>query len=67
MKIEDNCVEYRSQQHEMLVEGTADFKPTENQIMEHGAKNGFFVTDIEIWFDNMQGFWRWNGNIIPLK
>jgi hypothetical protein len=32
MKIEDNCVEYRSQQHEMLVEGTADFKPTKNEI-----------------------------------
>ena len=66
MKIEDNCVEYRSQQHEMLVEGTSDFKPTENEIMEHGAKKGFFVTDIEIWFDSMQGFWRWNGNIIRL-
>lgn len=66
MKIEDNSVEYRSQQHEMLVEGTSDFKPNENEIMEHGAKNGFFVTDIEIWFDSMQGFWRWNGNIIRL-
>jgi len=65
--MEDNCIEYRTQQHEMIVEGTCDDKPTLPEIMEHGAKNGFFVSDIEMWFDSMQGFWRFNGNLLRLS
>ena len=67
IKLNDNEVEYRSQKHEMWVEGTADEKPTHDAIINHAKSKGYSVINIGIWHDDLQGFWRFNGDIKPLN
>ena len=57
--------EIRTQSHLMDAEGTADTKPTKSEIEFLLSKEGYSTKDIKIWFDNMQGFWRWNCTIEP--
>lgn len=57
--------EIRTHAHLMDAEGTADTKPMKSEIEFLLSKEDYNAKDIEIWFDNMQGFWRWNCEIEP--
>ncbi len=61
--IEDNCVEYLTQPHQMWCEGTTENEPTINDIVNHANEKGYIITDIDISFDSLQKIWRYNGNI----
>lgn len=63
--IESANVEIRNQPHLMAAEGTDDKKPVGKEIVEYLLKRGYISNNIDIWFDNMQGFWRWNCDIKP--
>lgn len=56
-------VEFRTQSHLMDMDGTSDTKPTIEEIQEYGLKEGWEITNINIIFDTMMGFWRFNGDI----
>lgn len=58
--------EIRDQAHEMWAEGTSDEMPASSDIETLLKNEGYFASDIERWFDDMQGFWRWNCNIKKL-
>ena len=51
------------QSYKMWAEGTSDFKPTEELVSNHIAGYGFISDEIDIWYDNLQHFWRWNCKI----
>ena len=50
--------EYKLRSWEMHVEGTSDNEPNKDDIIKHAKGKGFDLENIEIWFDKMQGFWR---------
>ena len=50
----------------MIAEGTCDLQPNKNDIVVFVQKQNYCALNIEIWFDNMQGFYRWNCDIINL-
>jgi hypothetical protein len=56
--------EYRDRYFEMWLEGTSDEKPFESDIIEHAKDKGFYLTNIEIWFDYFQSFWRFSANLV---
>ena len=47
----------------MDAEGTSDEQPTEKAIQTLLGVEGWCCDEIDIWFDDMQGFWRWNCTI----
>ncbi|NQY43937.1 MAG: hypothetical protein HRT87_11410 [Legionellales bacterium] len=56
--------EYRDRDWEMWLEGTADNEPNKKEMIEHAKGKGYKLNDIEIWFDNMQGFWRFSADLV---
>lgn len=53
-------IEIRDQAHLMDAEGCHDEKPTEQEIVQYLESKGFSPnSNIDIWLDGMQGFWRW--------
>ncbi len=63
MTVERKNTEIRSHQHLMDAEGTSDIKPKAEDIKALLLSENWESSNIEIWFDNMQGFWRWNCDI----
>lgn len=59
--------EILDQAHQMRAGGTSDEPINHDEVMELLAKENYFAKDIESWFDSMQGFYRWECNIISLK
>ena len=59
-------MEYEYRYLEMWLEGSADNKPSESEIIEHAKSRGFELKNIEIWFDNFQKFWRFNADLVRL-
>ena len=58
-------LELREKDYEMWLEGTADEKPTIEEIKNEVEKNGvYYATNIEIDFDDMFGFYRFNEDIV---
>lgn len=55
------------QAHQMFAEGTSDIEPKEIDIQKMLAEELLAVDEIEIFFDNLQGFWRWSCKIAHLK
>lgn len=47
------------QSHQMYAEGTSDVEPLEKDIKFLLGSENWIADEIGIWFDNMQGFWRW--------
>lgn len=64
IKIENT--EIRDQAHLMVAEGACDDKPTLDDIVNFLSEHGFVPNDIDVSYDTMQGFWRWNCNIQKL-
>lgn len=59
MTIERTNTEIFDQAHQMWAEGTSSIEPLEVDIQNLLDGEGFGVDEIDFWFDNMQGFWRW--------
>ena len=59
----DYCLEIRDQEHLMDFEGSSDEKPTENEIIAIVFKRGYVAENIDIFYDNMQGFYRFRGEL----
>ena len=64
--LERKNTEIRDQAHLMDAEGACDIEPTEQEIQEYLSGMGWIAYDINISYDNMQGFWRWNCDIKKL-
>ena len=58
--------EYEYRYLEMWLEGSADNKPSESEIIEYAKARGFELKNIKIWFDNFQKFWRFNADLVRL-
>ena len=65
LKIEN--VELRTQSHLMDAEGTDFEYPEIEEIMNYINGRGYSCSDFNIFFDHMQGFWRWNCKIYKNK
>ena len=63
MQLLDNNIEYRDQLHEMWVEGMSDEKPIDYDILRHASKRGYYVNNIDVWYDELQSIWRYIGNL----
>ena len=59
-------IEYRTQVHQMDIDGTSDDEPFACDIVDIVESNGFTLENLDIWFDQLQGFWRFNGDIKEL-
>lgn len=60
-------VEIRNQAHLMDAEGAHTHEVSESEIEQFLAKEGYFATNIDIFFDFMQGLTRWTADIIKMK
>ncbi len=56
-------LEIRDQKHLMVAEGSDDNKIFIKDIVEVIKARGYKALNIKIWFDNLQGFWRFNSDI----
>lgn len=56
--------EYRKRDWEMWLEGTSDSEPNKEEIIKHAKSNNYQLNNIEIWLDNMQGFWRFSADLV---
>lgn len=66
MAVERKNTEILDQPHQMCAEGTDDEKPKIEDIEVILKNEGWGVFNVDIWFDTMQGFWRWNCDILKL-
>lgn len=55
--------EIRDQAHEMWAEGTSGLMPDIVDIESLLLGLGWKASNVEVWYDNMQGFYRWNCSI----
>ena len=62
----NKTMEYEYRYLEMWLEGSADNKPSESEIIEYAKGRGFELKNIKIWFDNFQKFWRFNADLVRL-
>ena len=60
----NKTMEYEYRYLEMWLEGSADNKPSESEIIEYAKGRGFELENIKIWFDNFQEFWRFNADLV---
>lgn len=56
-------LEIRSQKHLMCVEGSSDIRPTKIGIQKAVEQRGFKIFNINILYDRLQGFWRFDASI----
>ena len=59
-------IEIRERSWEMWLEGTSYKEPSRNEIVEYALTYNYKTRNLEVWFDNMQKFWRFNADIISL-
>jgi hypothetical protein len=64
MTVERKNTEILDQAHQMWAEGTSDVEPKANDIEKLLKDENWNIYDVDIWLDNMQGFWRWSCKII---
>lgn len=55
--------EIRNLAHLMDAEGTTDIEPTHKEISDFLKSKGFEAVNIGVWYDSLQGTWRWNCDI----
>jgi hypothetical protein len=56
-----NCVDIREDL--MFAEGSAPSEPNKTEIQGAMKRRGYVATDIHIFYDNFQHFWRFNSKI----
>ena len=59
-------IQYEDQKHKMWLEGTSDTKPFKKKIMDHAKEKGFKASNIDIYFDYLQGIYRFTGEITTI-
>lgn len=69
MTVDKEHTEIFDQKHQMCAEGTSigsgGLEPKEVDIQKLLGNEGWLADDeIDIWFDNLQKFWRWSCKII---
>jgi len=55
--------EYREREWEMWLEGTADNEPNKDEIIKHAKEKNYKLKNLQVWFDSMQGFWRFGADL----
>ena len=63
MKLLRENTEIRDKKFLMDADGTSENEPSELDIIKHLEYEGWLCDEIDIWYDNMMGFWRWNCKI----
>ena len=58
-------LEIRDRPSQMWAEGTSDIRPTLDDIFDKIEERGFNAWEVKVWFDHMQGFWRFSADIRP--
>jgi hypothetical protein len=61
--VERKNTEVFDQPNQMFAEGTSDVEPKTVDIKKLLKAESWDIFDVDISFDNMQGFWRWNCKI----
>lgn len=69
MTVDIQHTEIFDQAHQMWAEGTSigagkGLEPKEKDIQHLLGTEGWIADEIDIWFDNLQGFWRWSCKIV---
>ena len=69
MTVDRDNTEIFDQEWKMYAEGTSigegeGLEPNEEDIQKLLATEGWIADEIDIWFDNLQKFWRWSCKII---
>lgn len=67
MNIKRENTEIRDHAHLMDAEGTTDVQPTDYEVTQFLASEGFLASEIDICFDSVQGFWRWSCDITRIQ
>lgn len=67
MKLKIEEAEFRTQKHEMWLEGTSDFEPTISDVQYLSTLKGYSVSGVEIWYDKMQYVWRYRADLKHLN
>lgn len=57
-------VEIFNQKHQMYAEGSEDFLITESDIKDFLNNEGYVVSNIDIFYDNLQSVHRWTADIM---
>ncbi len=60
----DLFLEIRDQEHLMNFEGSKDSEVCQSEIEQAVFDKGFVVANLDIDFDEPQGIWRFNGDLI---
>ena len=47
----------------MWCEGSSENKPIKNNIIQEVKQKGYEAYNVDIVYDNFQGFWRWDCDI----
>jgi len=68
MTVDREHTEIFDQAHQMWAEGTSigsgeGLEPKEADIQKLLSGEGWIADEIDIWFDNLQKFWRWSCKI----
>jgi hypothetical protein len=68
MTVDRQHTEIFDQAHQMWAEGTSigegeGLEPKEQDIQHLLGGEGWIADEIDIWFDNLQKFWRWSCKI----
>ena len=70
MTVDRKHTEIFDQDRKKWAEGTSidanDTKPKEQDIQKLIELEGFKADEIDIWYDNLQKFWRWSCKIAKL-
>ena len=69
MTVDRQHTEILDRPDQMWAEGTSiefgeDFKPKANEIETLLKAENWLMYDLDIWYDNLQGFWRWSCKIM---
>jgi hypothetical protein len=71
MTVDREHTEILDRPDQMWAEGTSinfgdsnEFKPKANEIENLLKAENWLIYDLDIWYDNLQGFWRWNCKIV---
>lgn len=63
MTVTRENTEIRDQSHEMWAEGTSDTDPHASDIKTFLEEYGYEASNMDSWYDSLQGFWRWSCDI----
>ena len=66
MKLRRVNIEIFDQPHQMIAEGSEEFKMDVQEVKDAILECNFIADEIEIFYDNTQQIWRWHCNIYKI-